>query len=436
MVTKAVFTTPPVSGAAASTASIGPLTVQRQDASGKPVPAPAGGTVVALSSTSSTRVFSATPGGASVTTLTIPAGASSITFYYGDSTAGTPTITAAITGLTSATQTATMTAGTASLVVFTTAPVTGTVSTTATTGPLTVERRDIFGNPVTSAAPVALTLSSNSTGTTVFSPSRAGSPVSTITIPAGASAATFYYGDTRSGTATVTVAGAGLTSAAQAVSVASTTATRLAYTTHITPRAASAAATADPITVQRQDATGNPVPAPTGGTTITLSSTSTGTRVFSTASGGASITTVTIPAGSSSATFYYGDTRAGTPTLTATSTGVSAISQSVTITPAAATRLVFGQQPTNTTRGSVITPAITASILDQYGNQTTSTAAVTISKTSTQGPDLGGTITVNAINGVATFSNLTVRGPARSYTLILTGTGLTTSDPSTPFNVN
>src|SRR5581483_2360670 len=69
------------------------------------------------------------------------------------------------------------------------------------------------------------------------------------------------------------------------------------------------------MTVQRQDAAGNALT--TGGAlTITLSSTSTG-DTFSATSGGAATTTVTIPSGQSSVTFYYGDTVAGTPAVTA-----------------------------------------------------------------------------------------------------------------------
>jgi len=44
-----------------------------------------------------------------------------------------------------------------------------------------------------------------------------------------------------------------------------------------------------------QDSYGNPVPAPTGGTPVTLSSDSSGTAVFATTLTGTSVTSVTIP---------------------------------------------------------------------------------------------------------------------------------------------
>ena len=48
--------------------------------------------------------------------VAIPSGQSSVTFYYGDTKAGTPTITAAATGMTSATQAETVTVGPVALV--------------------------------------------------------------------------------------------------------------------------------------------------------------------------------------------------------------------------------------------------------------------------------------------------------------------------------
>ena len=91
-----VFTSSAVSGGGSSTASLGPITIQLQDTStGVAVAlAPTSATTINLTSSSLTGVFSLTQNGASVSTLTIPAGSSTATFYYGDSTSGTPQITA------------------------------------------------------------------------------------------------------------------------------------------------------------------------------------------------------------------------------------------------------------------------------------------------------------------------------------------------------
>lgn len=89
-------TTPAVSGSGSTSASLGPITIQLQNIyTGSTVPLTfTSATTVDLTSTSLTGVFSLTPQGPGVTNVTIPAGSSSATFYYGDSTAGTPQINA------------------------------------------------------------------------------------------------------------------------------------------------------------------------------------------------------------------------------------------------------------------------------------------------------------------------------------------------------
>jgi hypothetical protein len=62
---------------------------------------------------------------------------------------------------------------------------------------------------------------------------------------------------------------------------------------------------------------------------------------------------------------------AGTQTVTATDTGNSSItgtSNNITVSPAAAAGLNFGQQPSDTNAGLPINPAVTVKVLDQCGN--------------------------------------------------------------------
>ena len=81
-------------------------------------------------------------------------------------------------------------------------------------------------------------------------------------------------------------------------------------------------------------------------------------------------------------------------------------SAAFTITPAAPATLSFTTQPSTTTAGSVITPAVQVTVLDTYGNPV-NTTAVTLALGSNPGNDtLVGTSTVHTVNGVATFSNL------------------------------
>ena len=110
------FTTAAVSGSGSNTASLGPITIELQDTStGIVVPLNVtSATTVDLSSSSLTGVFSATQGGPSVTSVIIPAGSSSATFYYGDSTAGAPQITADPGNTVPGIQDETITSGTSS----------------------------------------------------------------------------------------------------------------------------------------------------------------------------------------------------------------------------------------------------------------------------------------------------------------------------------
>jgi hypothetical protein len=79
---------------------------------------------------------------------------------------------------------------------------------------------------------------------------------------------------------------------------------------------------------------------------------------------------------------------------------------------------------------------VTFRIADAAGvTVASSTAAVTMAiGTNPGGGTLSGTLTVNAVAGVATFSNLSINNPGNGYTLVATSTGLT-SATSTPFTV-
>src|SRR3989454_9361780 len=87
--------------------------------------------------------------------------------------------------------------------------------------------------------------------------------------------------------------------------------------------------------------------------------------------------------------------------------------------PPPATHLAFGVQPSTTQVGVAITPAVTVPALDASGNTVTSiTGAVAISiDNNPAGGTLTGNAPVNAVNGVATFANLTIDKAGTGYTL-------------------
>jgi hypothetical protein len=112
--------------------------------------------------------------------------------------------------------------------VITSAPVNGTATASPSIGPLTVQVRTAAGVPVTTG--VTVDLSSSSIGANEFSASSGGARLTFVVIPAGSSAASFYYGDELAGTPTITVSAAGATAGTQPETISAGTAAGLSFT--------------------------------------------------------------------------------------------------------------------------------------------------------------------------------------------------------------
>ena len=118
----------------------------------------------------------------------------------------------------------------------------------------------------------------------------------------------------------------------------------------------------------------------------------------------------------------------GSKTITVIATGYSndVVTQSIGV--GAANKLSISTQPgVPPTNPGTLSAQPVVKILDQYGNQTASTANVTATAS---GWTIGGTVTIAAVNGVATFTNLTA-GTAL-YTnyqaqIVFTSSGLTSA---------
>ncbi|HEY3219295.1 MAG TPA: hypothetical protein VGJ80_01065, partial [Gemmatimonadales bacterium] len=106
---------------------------------------------------------------------------------------------------------------------------------------------------------------------------------------------------------------------------------------------------------------------------------------------------------------------------------VLALNKDQVQTQAAATQLAFTVQPTGTTAGSTISPAVRVAAQDGVGNtDATFAGPITVALGPNQnGGTLSGTTTVAAVNGVATFSNLSVDRAGSGYTLTATASNLT-----------
>ncbi len=132
--------------------------------------------------------------------------------------------------------------------------------------------------------------------------------------------------------------------------------------------------------------------------------------------------------------------KVGTYTLRAAATSgklTKAMSAAFSVTPAAADKLVFLQQPTKASAGAPISPAVTVEVEDAYGNVLTNDnsdlVAIAI-RANRAGGTLNGTATATAVAGVARFSNLSINDAGTGYTLQATS-GSLASATSAAFNI-
>ena len=150
---------------------------------------------------------------------------------------------------------------------------------------------------------------------------------------------------------------------------------------------------------------------------------------FAVASGGGSVATasaVTDASGVAQTTWTLGSI-VGAQTVTASAAGLSGspVTFGATGTAAIPIRVVLTTQPASTTAGATLAP-IVLTVRDAQSITTTAfTGPVSVTLGANPGgATLGGTTTVNAVAGVATFSTLTVNRVGTGYTLVASSPGL------------
>jgi hypothetical protein len=415
--TKLVFTT--LAQTLTAGVNSGVITVQRQNASNSPQTA--GPLTVNLSTTSATGTFRDAGDTTTITTITIPNGSSTADFKYKDTTAGSPTITAAFSGLTSATQAETVNAAAASKVAFSAQP-TNTVAGQSITPAVAAQIQDQFGNLTNSTANVTVTIGTNPASGTLSGAASAA---------AVAGVATFSnLSIDKAGTGyTLAAASTGLTSAASnAFNITAAAASKLAFS--VQPSTTGAGASITPaVKVQVQDQFGN----------LTTSTANVTIAIGNNPGGGSLSGTTTVAAVAGVATFSnLSIHKVGTGYTLAASSGAltGTTSSAFDITPGAASKVVFGVQPSTTVAGTAISPAVTVQVQDAGGNLVTgSTAAIALAMGANPGTGtLSGGAAVAAVNGVATFSALSINKAGNGYTLAASSTGLAGAT-STAFNI-
>ncbi|MGA7499857.1 MAG: hypothetical protein WBX00_24265, partial [Isosphaeraceae bacterium] len=274
---------------------------------------------------------------------------------------------------------------------------------------LTVTVEDGFGDKVSSYnGPVTISLGNNPDGGTLGG---------TLTVTAANGVVTFsgLTLDQAANGYTITATGSSLTKATtSAFNVTPAAASQLVVTQE--PPSSVTAGVGFHFTITAEDPYGNVATAFNGSVTA----------------GGVTVTAV-----NGVAAYYVDVTRAGTGyTITATSGSLTpAVTSAFSVTPAAASQLVITTEPpSSVAAGTGFGLAVTAE--DPYGNVASGfTGSVTIALANNPGGStLGGTLTATAVNGVASFSGLTLNKAGTGYTLKATSGSLTAAT-TTPINV-
>ncbi|MGE5745130.1 MAG: beta strand repeat-containing protein, partial [Gemmatimonadota bacterium] len=334
------------------------------------------------------------------------------------------TLTANTTGLTAATSAAfNVAVGPAASLAFLVQP-TSTAGGVAIAPAVQVEVRDAGGNRVTTATTsISLAIGTNPTGGVL----SGGGPIAAVS---GVATFPSVSIDKDGNGYTLTASGGGLPIATSTpFNIAIGGATKLAF--FVQPANTSAGAVISPaIQIEVQDAGGNRVTSATNSITIALGTnpnagTLSGTKTVAAVNGLATFSTLNVD----SAGIGY--------TLAAAATGLTGVtSNAFNVTVGAAAKLGFLVQPANAAGGATISPAVQVEIRDAGGNRvTTAGNSVTLALgTNPKNGTLGGTKTVSAVNGVASFNTLTVDSAANGYTLAATATGLAGAT-SSAFNI-
>lgn len=394
----------------------------------------AGGNLVTTSTATVTMAIGTNPSGGTLSGTTSVAAAGGVATFstLSINKDGTGyTLSATGTGLSTATSTTfNITANSATQLVFTQEPSSTAAAGTAFATQPKVSVEDADGNVVTtSTASITLTITSGS-GTAgaalacTTNPVTAASGVATF---AGCNINLVGTGYTLTATAT------GLTTGVStAITITPGAPSKFVFTTEPSATATGGTSFAQQPAVSVEDTNGNVVTSGTG-------SNASVTLAINTGSGTLACTTNPVTASAGVATFAGCNlTTAGSYTLKATGTYTTAVSTTIVVSVGPEAKLAFTAQPSNTAAGSSISPAVTVSVEDAGGNVVgTSTDSITVAIGTNPGSStLSGTTSVNAVNGVATFSTLSLNKVGTAYTLKATDstTVLTTATSST-FNI-
>ncbi len=393
------------------------VTVQVQDL---------GGNLVATATNPITLNFDANPGGGTLNgTKTVNAigGVATFNDLTVNQTGTGYTLAASAPGLAPATSnTFNITAGPAVKLGFVVQP-SNPGAGQPMTPPVQVAVQDQFGNTVpTATTSITVAFGNNPTGATL---------AGTKTVNAVAGVATFpglSVNLTGVGYTLVTTGGGFTSATSAAFNIGFGAATKLAFIQQ--PSSVQAGAAIQPeVQVAIQDVNGNTVATANDSVFLVIGNNPSG----STLNGGRVQAAAGVAHFNALVLNLAGN---GYTLVTSSGTLTGATSNGFNVTSSSGVRLAFGQQPTTVSAGTSITPAVTVRMLDIQGNVVTNfVGPITVAFGSNPtGGVLGGTLTQNAVAGVATFNDLSVNKVGIAYSLVATNQGVITA-VSNDFNV-
>src|ERR1043166_5002197 len=312
---------------------------------------------------------------------------------------------------------------TATKLVFTTQPSGATAGAAFNTQPV-VQSQDSFGNNSSSGLPASLLVS-------VALTSGTGPLQGTTTTDIGSGSGTpgvAAFTDLRIdilGSKQLTASASGLTSVqSSSFNVSPGAAASLQIQTQ-PPSTATAGSTFSSATVVRLlDAFGNLATNDSSTVVTAARSAGTGTALL----GGTTAVTA-VNGVATFSTLRYDKAEAITITFSSGSL-TSATSSTVTVSPAAASKLAIVVPPSTTaTAGFVFAQQPQIQIQDQFGNLCTNNSTVTAARSAGSG-NLQGTTNVNAVGGVATFTDL-AHNVATNITILFSSSGLASTTSGT-----
>lgn len=356
------------------------LSLETRDQDGNPVGVLSASSISLSADLSGVTFFSdaACATALSGSAIGVSAGASSGVVYVKATSAQATTITATLSGVPPTTQLLTVTSGVPSQLVFATA--TQGVQSGSCSSVVTVETRDVNNNLAPIPAATTVTLATSGVALSLFSDSACTVALTgPLALGVGASAVSFYFSGTVTGSATLTASASPLTSAIQVESIGVGPPSKLVFTSP--PRSATAGqCSALPVEVQTQDANSNPSNVIGAPLVVTLGVPASGFTLYSDAACGTGLGAgATILSGGTAASFYFRGTLAGPQAISASATPLTGAMQIQSINAGPPTVLVFTVQPTSVTAGAAIPLAIQVEVQDALGNTVTnSTANVTL----------------------------------------------------------